>query len=171
MGFVNSKNYNKVGHRCHWWLKGVFTQNNYLLIVMKLREKLPSFFFLSLRSSNIEIYGMHSTVLLFLEIVGWPMSGCTSSLMRWNWSSWRYWIPSPPLSVSSWFRSGKTIRTHPPSISFSILPGHQDSLLYTHFSRIHPSSISSSIHYGVHLSLYLNISMCDLFLKDLLQRI
>jgi hypothetical protein len=31
--------------------------------------------------------------------------------------------------------------------------------LYTHFSRIHPSSISSSIHCGAHLSLYLNISV------------
>jgi hypothetical protein len=50
----------------------------------------------------------------------------------------------------------------------------QDSLLYTQFSRTHLSSISSSIHsihYGTHLLLYLNISMCDLVLKDLLRRI
>jgi hypothetical protein len=53
----------------------------------------------------------------------------------------------------------QAIRTHSSSISSSILFGHQDSLLYTHFSRSHPSSISSSIHCGVHLSLYLNISM------------
>jgi hypothetical protein len=31
-------------------------------------------------------------------------------------------------------------------------PGHQDSLLYTAFSRTHPYSISSSIHYRVHTS-------------------
>jgi hypothetical protein len=56
----------------------------------------------------------------------------------------------------------------------SIRPGQQDSLLYTQFSRTHQSSISSSIHSihcGIYLSLYLNIFMCDLVLKDLLRRI
>jgi hypothetical protein len=50
----------------------------------------------------------------------------------------------------------------------------ENSLLYTQFFRTHPSSISSSIHSirrGTHLSLYLNISMCDLVLKDLLRQI
>jgi hypothetical protein len=68
----------------------------------------------------------------------------------------------------------KIIRAHGPLYSSSIRPNQQDSLLYTQFSRTHPSSISSSIHsihYGTHLSLYLNISMCDLVLKDLLRRI
>jgi hypothetical protein len=68
----------------------------------------------------------------------------------------------------------KTTRTHPSSISSSIRPSQQDSLLYTQFTRTHPSSISSSIHSihcGTDLSLYLNISMCDLVLKDLLRRI
>jgi hypothetical protein len=68
----------------------------------------------------------------------------------------------------------ETTRTHGPLYSSSIRPSQQDSLLYTQFSRIHPSSISSSIysiHRGTHLSLYLNISMCDLVLKDLLRRI
>jgi hypothetical protein len=68
----------------------------------------------------------------------------------------------------------KTTRTHGPLYSSSIRPSQHDSLLYTQFSRTHPSSISSSIHsihYGTHLSLYLNISMCDLVLKDLLRRI
>jgi hypothetical protein len=61
----------------------------------------------------------------------------------------------------------KTTRTHGPLYSSSIRPSQQDSLLYTQFFRTHLSSISSSIH----LSLYLNISMCDLVLKDLLRRI
>jgi hypothetical protein len=65
----------------------------------------------------------------------------------------------------------ETIRTHDPLFSSSIHPSHQDSLLYNHFSRTHPSSISSSIHCGVHLSLYLNISMWDLVLKNLLKQI
>jgi hypothetical protein len=39
------------------------------------------------------------------------------------------------------------------------------------FFRIHLSSISSSIYYGVHLSLCLNIFMWHLVLKYLLQRI
>jgi hypothetical protein len=68
----------------------------------------------------------------------------------------------------------KTTRTHGPLYSSSIRPSQHDSLLYTQFSRTHPSSISSSIHsihYGTYLSLYLNISMCDLILKDLLRRI
>jgi hypothetical protein len=68
----------------------------------------------------------------------------------------------------------KPIRTHGPLYSSSIRPSQQDSLLYTQFFRTHPSSISSSIyfiHCGTHLSLYLNISMCDLVLKDLLRRI
>jgi hypothetical protein len=64
----------------------------------------------------------------------------------------------------------KTTRTHGPLYSSSISPSQQDSLLYTQFSRTHSSSIHS-IHYGTHLSLYLNISMCDLVLKDLLRRI
>jgi hypothetical protein len=59
----------------------------------------------------------------------------------------------------------QAIRTHGPLYSSSICPSQQDSLLYTQFSRTHSSSISSSIHSiycGTHLSLYLNISMCDL---------
>jgi hypothetical protein len=66
------------------------------------------------------------------------------------------------------------IRTHGPLYSSSIRPSQQDSLLYTQFFCTHPSSISSyihSIHCGTHLSLYLNIFMCDLVLKDLLRRI
>jgi hypothetical protein len=68
----------------------------------------------------------------------------------------------------------KTTRTHRPLYSSSIRPSQQDFLLYTQFFCTHPSSISSSIHSihcGTHLSLYLNISMCDLVLKDLLRRI
>jgi hypothetical protein len=65
----------------------------------------------------------------------------------------------------------QAIRTHEPLYSSSIRPRQQDSLLYTQFSRTHSSSISSSIHCRTHLSLYLNISMCDLVLKDLLRRI
>jgi hypothetical protein len=68
----------------------------------------------------------------------------------------------------------KTIRNHGLLYSSSIHPSQQDSLLYTQFSRTHSSSISSSIHSihcETHLSLYLNISMCDLVLKDLLRRI
>jgi hypothetical protein len=68
----------------------------------------------------------------------------------------------------------KTTRTHGPLYLSSIRPSQQDSLLYTQFSRTHPSSISlsiHSIHYETHLSLYLNISMCDLVLKDLLRQI
>jgi hypothetical protein len=70
--------------------------------------------------------------------------------------------------------SCKTTRTYEPLYSFFIRPSQQDSLLYTQFSRTHPSSISSYIHSiycGTYLSLYLNISMCDLVLKDLLRRI
>jgi hypothetical protein len=63
------------------------------------------------------------------------------------------------------------IHTHDPLFSSYIHPGHQDSLLFIYFSRTHPSSIASSIHCGVHLSLYLNISMWDLVLKDLFKRI
>jgi hypothetical protein len=65
----------------------------------------------------------------------------------------------------------EAIRTDGPLYSSSIRPSQQDSFLYTQFSRTHPSSISSFIHCGTHLSLYLNISMCDLVLKDLLRRI
>jgi hypothetical protein len=64
-------------------------------------------------------------------------------------------------------------RGHGPLYSSSIRSNQQDFLLYTQFSCT-PSSISSSIysiHCGTHLSLYLNISMCDLVLKDLLRRI
>jgi hypothetical protein len=71
-------------------------------------------------------------------------------------------------------RALKAIRTHGPLYSSSIRPSQQDSLLHTQFFRTHPSSISSSIHSihcGTHLSLYLNISMCDLVLKDLLRQI
>jgi hypothetical protein len=67
--------------------------------------------------------------------------------------------------------SDKAIRTDVPLYLSSIRSSQQDSLLYTQFSRTHPSSILSSIHCGTHLSLYLNISMCDLVLKDLLRRI
>jgi hypothetical protein len=49
--------------------------------------------------------------------------------------------------------STKAIRTHDPLFLFSIHYVHQDSLIYTHFSRTH----LSSIHYGAHLSFYLNI--------------
>jgi hypothetical protein len=65
-------------------------------------------------------------------------------------------------------------RTYGPLYSSSIRSSQQDSLFYTQFSRTHPSSISSSIHYihsGTYLSLYLNMYMCDLVLKDLLRRI
>jgi hypothetical protein len=68
----------------------------------------------------------------------------------------------------------KAIRTYGPIYSSSIYPSQQDYLLYIQFFRTHPSSISSSIHSihcGTHLSLYLNISMCDLILKDLLRQI
>jgi hypothetical protein len=65
----------------------------------------------------------------------------------------------------------KTTRTRGTLNSSSKRSGHQDSLLYTQFSRIHPSSISSSIHCGAYLSLYLNISMWDLVLKNLSKRI
>jgi hypothetical protein len=68
----------------------------------------------------------------------------------------------------------KTTRTNGSLYSSSICPSQQDSLLYTQFFRTHPSSIPSSIHsihYGTHLSLYTNISMCDLVLKDLLRQI
>jgi hypothetical protein len=68
----------------------------------------------------------------------------------------------------------QAIRTHGPLYSSSIRPSQQDSLLYTQFFRTHPFTISLSIHSiycGTHLSLYLNISMSDLFLKDLLRRI
>jgi hypothetical protein len=57
------------------------------------------------------------------------------------------------------------------SIFILYTSGYQDSLLYTHFSCTHPSSISSSIQCGAHLSLYLNTSMWDLVLKNLLKRI
>jgi hypothetical protein len=53
----------------------------------------------------------------------------------------------------------KAVCTHDPLFLSSIHLGHQDSLLYTHFSRTHPSSISSSIHCGTYLSFYLNISI------------
>jgi hypothetical protein len=65
----------------------------------------------------------------------------------------------------------ETTHAHGPLYSSSIRPSQHDSLLYTQFSRTHLSSVSSSIHYETHLSLYLNISMCDLVLKDLLRRI
>jgi hypothetical protein len=72
------------------------------------------------------------------------------------------------------FWPSETTRTHGPLYSSSIRPRQQDSLLYTQFFRTHPSFISSSIHSihcGTHSSFYLNISMCDLVLKDLLRRI
>jgi hypothetical protein len=68
--------------------------------------------------------------------------------------------------------SSLSTRIHGPLYSSFIRPSQQDSLLYTQFSRTHPSPISSpihSIHCETHLSLYLNISMCDLVLKDLLR--
>jgi hypothetical protein len=55
--------------------------------------------------------------------------------------------------------AAKAIRIHDPLFLSSIHLGHQDSLLYIHFFRTHPSSISSSIYCGTHLSLYLNIFM------------
>jgi hypothetical protein len=72
------------------------------------------------------------------------------------------------------FTVHQTTRTHGPLYLSSIRPSQQDFLLSTQFFRTHPSSISSSIHSihcGTHLSLYLNTSMCDLVLKDLLRRI
>jgi hypothetical protein len=91
------------------------------------------------------------------------------------------WSISP---VFLWFGSAggrrweegcvQTNRTHWPLYSSSIRSSQPDSLLYTQFSRTYPSSISSSIHSihcGTHLSLYINISMCDLVLNDLLRRI
>jgi hypothetical protein len=68
----------------------------------------------------------------------------------------------------------QTTHTYGPLYSSAIRPSQQDSLLYTQFSHTHLSSISysiHSIHYRTHLSLYLNISMCDLVSKDLLRRI
>jgi hypothetical protein len=68
-------------------------------------------------------------------------------------SSWR-WI-----RLYSAQRS-QTTRTHRLLYSSFIRPSQQDSLLYTQFSRIHPSSISSYIHYihrGTHSSLYRNL--------------
>jgi hypothetical protein len=56
-------------------------------------------------------------------------------------------------------RQSKAIHNHGTLNSSSKRPSHQDFLLYTQFSRTHLSFISSSIHCGVHLSLYLNISM------------
>jgi hypothetical protein len=53
----------------------------------------------------------------------------------------------------------KAIHTYNPLFSFSIHSGDQNFFLYTYFFRTHPSSISSFIHYGIHLSLYLNIFM------------
>jgi hypothetical protein len=47
------------------------------------------------------------------------------------------------------------IRTHRPLYLFFIYPSHQDFFLYTKFFRTHPSSI----YYGTHLSLCLNIFM------------
>jgi hypothetical protein len=55
--------------------------------------------------------------------------------------------------------SPRTIRTRATlNLSFK-RSSHKDSLLYTQFTRIHLSFISSSIHCRAHLSLYLNISM------------
>jgi hypothetical protein len=69
------------------------------------------------------------------------------------------------------FQPAKTVRTRGTLNLSSKRSSHQDSLIYTQFSRTHSSSISSSIHYRAHLSLYLNISMCYLVLIDLLKRI
>jgi hypothetical protein len=62
-------------------------------------------------------------------------------------------------NIPSCARAPDAIRTQDSLFSSSIHPGYQDSLLYTYFSCIHPSSISSSMHCGAHLSLYLNISI------------
>jgi hypothetical protein len=51
-----------------------------------------------------------------------------------------------PSSSGSGGCTTEDIRTHGPLYSSSIRPSQQDSLLYTQFSRTHPSSISSSIH-------------------------
>jgi hypothetical protein len=77
----------------------------------------------------------------------------------------------PDFFLNALIHVPETTRTHGPLYSSSIRPSQPDSLLYTQFSRTHPSSISSSIHCRTHLSLYLNISMCDIVLKDLLRRI
>jgi hypothetical protein len=61
----------------------------------------------------------------------------------------------------------EAISTHGPLYSSSICHSQSDSLLYTQFFRTH----QSSIYCGTHLSLYLNISVSDLVLKDLLRRI
>jgi hypothetical protein len=60
-------------------------------------------------------------------------------------------------------REDKVIRTYNPLFLFFIHLSHQDSLLYTYFSRTHSSSISFSIYCGAHLSLYLNITMYNIF--------
>jgi hypothetical protein len=75
-------------------------------------------------------------------------------------------VPEPFCTRSaSACHSFKTTRTHGPLYSSSICPTQQDSLIYTQFSRTHPSSISSSIHSihcATYLSHYLTISICDL---------
>jgi hypothetical protein len=69
---------------------------------------------------------------------------------------------------------GETTRNYGTLYSSSIHFSQQDSFLYIQFFCTYPFSISSSIHSihcGTHFSLYLNIFMCDLVLKDLLRRI
>jgi hypothetical protein len=82
--------------------------------------------------------------------------------------------PNPMLCGVSGGNGGDGVLTLPVLMDLCIRPTQQDSLIYTQFSRTHPSSISSSIHSiycGIHLSFYLNIFMCDLVSKDLLRRI
>jgi hypothetical protein len=82
------------------------------------------------------------------------------------WWSLAVWSPKPRVL------SPQCSPRHPSLLSSDL--SQQDFLLYTQFSYTHPSSILSSIHYihcKTHLSPYLNISMCDLVLKDLLRRI
>jgi hypothetical protein len=103
------------------------------------------------------------------DVTSWPLWAETNCMRRCRTGARR----ATPSNLRP-FPAVKAIRTHVPLYSSSTRPSQQDSLLYTQFSRTHPSSISSSIHYiycRTHLSLYLNISMCHLVLKDLLRRI
>ena len=72
MGFLNSKNCKRVGHRISLKVERCVYTMQLLSFSNKIERNVTfmRFFFLFLGSSNIEIYGMHSTILLFVEIVG-----------------------------------------------------------------------------------------------------
>jgi hypothetical protein len=109
-----------------------------------------------LRSPVRKLPRLASGVTACVGSLGWPQARAKCQ---------RRFIPS---------LHSRAIRTHGSLYSSSIRPSQQDSLLYTQFFCTHSSSISSSIysiHCRTHLSLYLNISICDLVLKDLLRRI